>query len=92
MKEQIEEKFQELREVKGDFNRYHSILAKDGMQLETAFDELHGHYVKQKESNTQLTKRIKQAEHYLTELREWYQHASQVSDELTAARQALKEE
>ena len=85
-------KYQEFQKVKGGFDHYQSVLAKDQMQVETAFDELHGHYVKQKETNKRLMKWNKQAEIYLSKLREWHQHTSQEVDELRTAKQAMKDE
>ena len=84
--------YRELQKRKHGVESYQNVLTKDKMQVENAFDELHGHYMKQKETNKQLVKWVKEAEVYLTELREWNQQASKEHDGLMNAKEAVKEE
>lgn len=84
--------YQELRKQKHGVENFQTVLAKDRIQLENAFDELHSHYVKQKETNKQLLQWFKEAETYLTELREWHQQASKEHDGLLNVKEALEEQ
>lgn len=68
------------------------MLTEDQTQLENAFDVLHGHYVKQKETNKKLVNQVKEAESYLTELREWHQQASEKYSRLVKEIEVMKDE
>ena len=84
--------FQDLQEQKHDIECYQHILTRDQIKLENAFDELHGYYLKQKDTNKHLTKSVEEAEMYLTQLREWHKQAREKQDELIKSKEALKEE
>ena len=84
--------FRDIQEQKRDMECYQNVLTRDQIQLENAFDELHGHYLKQKDANKYLIKLVKEAEVYLTQLHEWHQQACKKQDELTNSKESMKEE
>lgn len=89
---QLLSNYQELREGKRSVECYHSVLTNDQIQLENSFDELHGHYVKQKDNNKLLMKWIKEVETYLKQLHEWHKQASEELESLMNAKKAIKDE